>query len=83
MTNAPASPNWCPAIRVINLEEGKPLVREALARLDRLRYAKGSRNTADIRLDMQRVMQADAAVFRTGDTLNDGKRKLAAVFDWR
>ena len=52
----------------------------ALARLDKLRHAKGSRRTADIRLDMQRVMQSDAAVFRTGETLNDGKRKLAAVF---
>ena len=29
---------------------------------------------------MQRVMQSDAAVFRTGETLNDGKRKLAQVF---
>ncbi len=52
----------------------------ALARLDRIRHAKGSRRTADIRLDMQRVMQSDAAVFRTGETLNDGKRKLAQVF---
>jgi succinate dehydrogenase / fumarate reductase flavoprotein subunit len=51
-----------------------------LARLDGFRHAKGSRRTADIRLDMQRVMQSDAAVFRTGDTLNDGKRKLAQVF---
>jgi succinate dehydrogenase / fumarate reductase flavoprotein subunit len=53
----------------------------ALARLDRLRHAKGSRRTADIRLDMQRIMQSDAAVFRTGETLNDGKLKLAQVFD--
>ncbi len=53
----------------------------ALSRLDKFRHAKGSRRTADIRLDMQRVMQSDAAVFRTGETLNDGKRKLAAVFD--
>ncbi len=53
---------------------------QALARLDKFRFAKGSRRTADIRLDMQRVMQSDAAVFRTGETLNDGKRKLAEVF---
>jgi succinate dehydrogenase / fumarate reductase flavoprotein subunit len=59
----------------------KPDASDAtLARLDRLRNAKGSRRTADIRLDMQRVMQSDAAVFRTGETLNEGKRKLAAVF---
>jgi succinate dehydrogenase / fumarate reductase flavoprotein subunit len=53
----------------------------SLARLDRLRHAKGSRRTADVRLAMQRVMQSDAAVFRTGESLNDGKRKLAEVFD--
>jgi succinate dehydrogenase / fumarate reductase flavoprotein subunit len=52
----------------------------ALDRLDKLRHAKGSLRTADIRLNMQRVMQADAAVFRTGATLNDGKRKLSEVF---
>jgi succinate dehydrogenase / fumarate reductase, flavoprotein subunit len=52
----------------------------ALARLDRLRHAHGSRSTAAIRLDMQRVMQSDAAVFRSGETLQDGKRKLATVF---
>jgi succinate dehydrogenase / fumarate reductase flavoprotein subunit len=52
----------------------------ALARLDKIRHAKGSRRTADIRLDMQRVMQSDAAVFRTGETLNEGKRKLNEVF---
>ena len=52
----------------------------SLARLDKFRHAKGSRRTADIRLDMQRVMQSDAAVFRTGETLNDGKRKLGEVF---
>jgi succinate dehydrogenase / fumarate reductase flavoprotein subunit len=51
----------------------------ALARLDKFRNAKGSRRTADIRLDMQRVMQSDAAVFRSGETLADGKRKLADV----
>ena len=33
------------------------------------RHAKGSRRTADIRLDMQRMMQSDAAVFRTGESL--------------
>ncbi len=53
----------------------------AIARLDKLRNAKGSRLTADIRDDMQRTMQSDAAVFRTGQTLNEGKAKLAKVFD--
>ncbi len=52
----------------------------ALARLDKLRHAKGSLRTADIRLHMQRVMQSDAAVFRTGESLSEGRRKLAEVF---
>jgi succinate dehydrogenase / fumarate reductase flavoprotein subunit len=52
----------------------------AVERLDKFRNAKGSLRTADIRLNMQRVMQSDAAVFRTADTLNEGKGKLADVF---
>src|SRR5208282_4621407 len=52
----------------------------ALARLDKIRNAKGSLRTADVRLAMQRVMQSDAAVFRTGETLAEGRRKLAEVF---
>jgi len=51
-----------------------------VSRLDRFRNAKGSRRTADIRLDMQRVMQNHAAVFRTGDSLEEGVRKLDAVY---
>ena len=53
----------------------------AVSRLDRLRNAKGSRRTSDIRLDMQRVMQNHAAVFRTGESLAEGATKLAGVFD--
>jgi succinate dehydrogenase / fumarate reductase flavoprotein subunit len=52
----------------------------AIERLDRLRHAKGSLRTADIRLNMQRVMQSDAAVFRTAESLEEGRRKLAEVF---
>src|SRR6202165_3926471 len=47
----------------------------SLARLDRLRHAKGSLRTAEIRLEMQRVMQSDAAAFRTGEHLSAGKGK--------
>ncbi len=49
----------------------------AVARLDGLRHAKGGRPTAEVRLEMQRIMQADAAVFRTGATLAEGCDKLA------
>jgi succinate dehydrogenase / fumarate reductase flavoprotein subunit len=51
----------------------------AVARLDKLRHASGSLRTAEIRLELQKTMQADAAVFRTGETLAQGKRKLADV----
>ncbi|HUO79948.1 MAG TPA: succinate dehydrogenase flavoprotein subunit [Steroidobacteraceae bacterium] len=53
---------------------------ESVARLDRLRHAKGARPTAEIRLEMQRIMQADAAVFRTGASLAEGCSKLARTF---
>ena len=61
----------------------KPLPKDAgdlaVSRLDRLRHANGPRRTAEIRLDMQRVMQNHAAVFRTGESLAEGVRKLADV----
>jgi succinate dehydrogenase flavoprotein subunit len=53
----------------------------AVSRLDRLRNAAGKRRTAEIRLDMQRVMQEHAAVFRTGPVLREGIERLAAVFE--
>ena len=52
---------------------------QALARLDKLRNANGGTPTAVIRDKMQRTMQADAAVFRTGDTLRDGVTKMREI----
>ncbi len=51
-----------------------------IQRLDRLRHANGSLPTADIRLRMQKIMQNHAAVFRTGDLLQEGIEKLGQVF---
>jgi succinate dehydrogenase / fumarate reductase flavoprotein subunit len=48
----------------------------AISRLDKLRHADGSRTTAEIRLEMQKIMQNHAAVFRTGETLQEGIEKL-------
>ena len=63
----------------------KPLAKEAgelaVSRLDKLRNAQGSRPTAAIRLEMQKTMQDDAAVFRTGETLKQGMVKLAKTFE--
>ncbi|MFC3067970.1 succinate dehydrogenase flavoprotein subunit [Phenylobacterium soli] len=60
--------------------ELKPSMTEShLARFDRLRNANGSTTTAALRLEMQRAMQEDAAVFRTGESLKSGVKRLAAV----
>eukprot|EP00898_Chlorokybus_atmophyticus_P004621 jgi/Chlat1/515/Chrsp103S00990 len=47
-----------------------------IAALDKLRYANGNRLTSEIRLNMQRVMQEDAAVFRTQETLEQGNKRI-------
>ncbi|MBJ7574424.1 succinate dehydrogenase flavoprotein subunit [Luteimonas sp. MC1828] len=63
----------------------KPLAADAcdrsLANLDKLRHAKGDTPTAVIRDRMQRTMQADAAVFRTGETLAEGVGKIREIND--
>jgi succinate dehydrogenase / fumarate reductase, flavoprotein subunit len=61
-----------------------PLPRDgaelAVSRLDRLRHAAGERPTAQIRLEMQKIMQTDAAVFRTAQSLQEGVGKLAGTY---
>src|SRR5690606_4977501 len=52
---------------------------KALANLDKLRHANGDTPTAVIRDNMQRTMQADAAVFRTGETLAEGVAKIRDI----
>ena len=54
---------------------------KVLTRFDRLRNSNGSEPTAQIRLRMQKVMQTDAAVFRTGKTLGEGQARLKQVYD--
>ena len=49
---------------------------QALANLDRARNANGGTSTADLRLRMQRIMQKDAAVFRTPEGLKDGVERI-------
>jgi succinate dehydrogenase / fumarate reductase flavoprotein subunit len=52
-----------------------------LARFDRFRNAAGGVTTASLRLEMQKAMQEDAAVFRTGESLESGVKRLQAVWD--
>ncbi|MBS8271482.1 FAD-binding protein, partial [Halomonas litopenaei] len=49
------------------------------ARFAGLRHAKGTVGTAELRLEMQKAMQADAAVFRTDKTLAEGVEKMTAI----
>jgi succinate dehydrogenase / fumarate reductase flavoprotein subunit len=57
----------------------KASVEAALDRFDKLRHADGDVPTADLRLEMQKTMQADAAVFRTDKTLAEGVEKMYGV----
>ncbi len=54
-------------------------VDRALDRFDATRNANGAVPTAELRLEMQKTMQADAAVFRTEKTLGDGVQKMTAI----
>ncbi len=52
---------------------------QAMERFDKLRHSKGNTSTAELRKNMQRVMQEDAAVFRSKETLAEGCKKMEAV----
>jgi len=49
---------------------------DSIAWMDKIRYAKGSIPTADLRLEMQKAMQEHAAVFRDEPTLVEGCKKI-------
>lgn len=51
----------------------------AISRLDKLRHAAGALPTSTIRKEMQKVMQADAAVYRTQSTLAQGVKRIDAA----
>ena len=50
-----------------------------LARFDRFRNASGSLKTAELRLEMQKAMQEDVAVYRVGESLQSGVDRLEVV----
>jgi succinate dehydrogenase / fumarate reductase flavoprotein subunit len=51
----------------------------SLSRLDKFRHAEGGTATAQMRLKMQKVMQTNCAVFRTGEVLNEGRKLIDDV----
>ena len=65
----------------------RPLAEDAsdraLARFDRLRHADGGTPTAALRLEMQKTMQSNCAVFRTAEVLEEGARLLALAWEKR
>ena len=67
-------------------EKQKPLEKDAgektIAWLDKIRNSNGSIPTSKIRLNMQRIMQNNAAVFRTQETLEEGTFLQVVVFSF-
>ncbi len=55
------------------------VTEKLLTEFDALRHASGDISTAAIRLDMQKTMQQDAAVFRTSDSLTHGCEQISRV----
>ncbi|XP_043190622.1 succinate dehydrogenase [ubiquinone] flavoprotein subunit, mitochondrial-like isoform X1 [Amphibalanus amphitrite] len=53
----------------------------SVANLDTLRHADGTTPTANLRMQMQKTMQNHAAVFRTGEVLQEGCNKMAEVYE--
>ena len=49
---------------------------KSIDNLDKTRFARGGIKTSELRLKMQKVMQADAAVFRTQESLEAGVRNI-------
>ncbi|MEM7190892.1 MAG: succinate dehydrogenase flavoprotein subunit [Pseudomonadota bacterium] len=54
-------------------------VDKAMSRFDQLRHAKGAVSTAQIRANLQKAMQDDAAVFRTSESLKQGCERVSTV----
>ncbi len=55
--------------------------RESYERLVRIRNSDGNTPTSELRLMMQKTMQTDVAVFRTKESLADGKKGIAEVWE--
>ncbi len=54
-------------------------IEKVFERFDGLRYAQGAIPTADLRLEMQKTMQRDAAVFRTAKTMKEGVEAMTDI----
>ncbi len=55
--------------------------QNAIDRLDHFRHADGSTPTSELRLEMQRTMQENCAVFRSGEVLEEGCQRMRKVVE--
>ena len=55
--------------------------QNAIDRLDHFRNAEGSTPTSELRLEMQRTMQENCAVFRSGEVLEEGCQRMRKVVE--
>lgn len=74
------------AKQIISKKEGRRslprnIEERAITHFDRYRYASGSTRTAEIRSNMQKVMQQHCAVFRTEELLEEGCGKMVDVWN--
>lgn len=64
-------------------EKKRPMPKDgglkSIEEIDKLRYANGAIPTADLRLEMQKTMQNDAAVYRTQSSLAEGKKNIDQI----
>ncbi len=70
--------------KVVDADAPNPVLNQASVdkafdRFDAVRNASGAVPTADLRLEMQKTMQQDAAVFRTAKTMAEGVEKMTAI----
>ncbi|GAB5459292.1 MAG: succinate dehydrogenase flavoprotein subunit [Henriciella sp.] len=70
---------------VLEAGASQPVVSDEMTkghidRFDRIRNASGENSVADLRLEMQRAMQENCAVFRTGEIMQEGIEKIDAIY---
>jgi succinate dehydrogenase / fumarate reductase flavoprotein subunit len=63
------------------VEFPKDAGQNSIKRLDKFRNANGSTPTSELRLNMQKTMQNNCAVFRTDEVLKEGREQIKKVFE--
>ena len=71
---------------LVNTNEGRRslprnIEERGIEHFHRMRYSAGGTPTAEIRANMQKIMQSHCAVFRTENLLQEGKQKMIEVWN--